>query len=151
VLFGGSGTDYLSGGGGNDVLVGGSGSSRLSAGSGNSILVAGYFTNGLTHVPPTSASADPRYDYSTLRAIDDAWALQASGGSAGAMAADSDLFNAGNATPLSNPTGVIVDPATSFDQVYCTTGTGNDWIIGGANNILYNFAANPKNFKQGGI
>ena len=153
VLIGGSGTDYLSGGGGNDVLIGGSGSSRLSAGSGNSLLVAGYFVNGLTHTGSTpAASTDPRYDYATLRAIDDAWAsLQSTGGAAAAMMADMPLYNAGNALPLSNPSGVIVDPATSFDQVYCTTGSGNDWVIGAANNVLYNFAVNAKNFKQGGI
>ena len=67
------------------------------------------------------------------------------------MMADMPLFSAGGglAGPL-NP-AVIVDPATSFDQVYCTTGTGNDWVIGAANNVLYNFAANSKNFKQGGL
>jgi uncharacterized repeat protein (TIGR01451 family) len=74
VIWGGGGADIIQGGGGNDVLIGGTGDSRVSAGRGNSLLVGGTFQTGPVHFNSATGGYEA-YDYATLHAIAEAWAL----------------------------------------------------------------------------
>jgi hypothetical protein len=74
VIFGGGGADVIQGGGGNDVLIGGTGRSRVTAGPGNSLLVGGTFLTGPAHFNSATGGYEA-YDYATLHAIAEAWAL----------------------------------------------------------------------------
>jgi hypothetical protein len=74
VIWGGGGADMIQGGGGNDVLIGGTGRSMICSGTGHSLLIAGTFKTGPVHYNSVTGAFE-EYNYATLRAIADAWAL----------------------------------------------------------------------------
>jgi fibronectin-binding autotransporter adhesin len=130
VIFGGGNDIIVANTSGNNVIVeglstgktGAPAAPQMSAGRGANIFIAGDLGCSLA---PMSASG--RFDYATLRAIDDAWAAGTMGGMADAMLPGTiDLFNAAN-TPGDIMTGTA--------RAVITPGTGKSWfVVKGANN-----------------
>jgi hypothetical protein len=128
VVVGGGGKNTITGGLGRDLLIAALGASKLVAGSGDDILVGGWTDYDLTSTAMT-------YD-KKLAALE---AIMAEWGSADTYSTRvGDLTGGGGLNGSYLLTASTVHDNGQADTLSGTTGTGLDWFLAGASDLVKN-------------